>query len=61
MDNVQNCNTYINIPLSQTYRFYLLWERLAMATVCAAEFWHIALKQTGIPHVQLQTYPYSIF
>jgi hypothetical protein len=23
MDNVQNCDSYINIPSSQTYRFYL--------------------------------------
>jgi hypothetical protein len=24
MDNVQNCDSYINIPLSQTYIWYLL-------------------------------------
>jgi hypothetical protein len=23
MDNVQNCHSYINIPPSQTYRYYL--------------------------------------
>jgi hypothetical protein len=22
MDNVQNCDSYINIPLSQTYRYH---------------------------------------
>jgi hypothetical protein len=25
MDNVQNCDGYVNIPLSQTYRSYQLW------------------------------------
>jgi hypothetical protein len=25
MDNVQNCDSYINIPSSQTYRYYLRW------------------------------------
>jgi hypothetical protein len=24
MDNVQNCNSYINIPSSQTHRFFLI-------------------------------------
>jgi hypothetical protein len=23
MDNVQNCDSYINVPSSQTYRFFL--------------------------------------
>jgi hypothetical protein len=27
MDNVQNCDSYINIPSSQTYRSYFLWEK----------------------------------
>jgi hypothetical protein len=26
MDNVQNCNGYINIPWSQTYRSKNVWE-----------------------------------
>jgi hypothetical protein len=26
MDNVQNCDSYINIPLSQTYRSYIAYK-----------------------------------
>jgi hypothetical protein len=30
MDNVQNCDRYINIPSSQTYRFYLRHKELKL-------------------------------
>jgi hypothetical protein len=30
MDNVQNCDSYINIPSSQTYRYYKLLSDFSM-------------------------------
>jgi tRNA C32,U32 (ribose-2'-O)-methylase TrmJ len=50
MDNVQNCDSYINIPSSQTYRSYSLSKLILI--------WIVSLMLLGmcgdvIPHIWL--------
>jgi hypothetical protein len=44
MDDVQNCGSYINIPSSQTYKFYCLVCRRILMSQSLKKFWRYKWK-----------------